>query len=94
MPISAGLVSQVEVTVNMVKCVDCRKLRRFLLISLLLVAGCAKVGPNYARPPAEMNQNWLEAQDHRLETELVLMIALASKNAILRISLEEIRSEV
>ncbi len=69
MPISAGLVSQAEVSVNMVKCVDCRKLRRFLLISLLLVAGCAKVGPNYARPPAEMNQNWLEAQDHRLETD-------------------------
>ena len=50
---------------NMVNRVDCRKLRRFLLLSLLLVAGCAKVGPNYARPPAELNQNWLEAQEHR-----------------------------
>ncbi len=44
-------------------------MRRFLLLSLLLAAGCAKVGPNYARPPAELNQNWLEAQDHRVKTE-------------------------
>ena len=45
-----------------------RKLRRFLVLSLLLASGCAKVGPNYARPPAELNQNWLEAQEHHVKT--------------------------
>ena len=52
----------------MVNRMGCRKLCRCLLLSLLLVAGCAKVGPNYARPPAELNQNWLEAQDPRINT--------------------------
>jgi len=40
--------------------------RGFLLLSLLLVAGCAKVGPNYSRPGTEINDNWLEVQDRRL----------------------------
>ncbi len=53
---------------DMVNRVGCCKLSRFLLLSLLLAAGCAKVGPNYARPSAEMNQNWLEAQDTHLKT--------------------------
>ena len=49
---------------NMCSC----RWRGFLLLSLLLVAGCAKVGPDYARPAAELNQNWLEAQDHGIKT--------------------------
>ncbi len=66
--VSAGLVSQAEVAVSMVNSVGSRKLRRLLLLSLILVAGCAKVGPDYARPAAELNQNWLEAQDHGIKT--------------------------
>jgi len=42
--------------------------RGFWLLSLLLVACCAKVGPNYSRPGIEMNENWLEANNHRLRT--------------------------
>lgn len=66
--VCASLVSQAEVAVNMVNRVGCRKLRRLLLLSLILVADCAKVGPNYARPAAELNPNWLEAQDHGVKT--------------------------
>ena len=38
------------------------------LLSLFLVSGCAMVGPNYSRPGTEVNQNWLDAQDQRLNT--------------------------
>jgi len=38
----------------------------FSLLSLHLVAGCM-VGPNYSRPGVKVNQNWLEAQNHRLK---------------------------
>ena len=37
-----------------------------LLASLL--GGCAKVGPDYQRPPVEMNQNWLEIKDPRVQS--------------------------
>ncbi|HEY9074782.1 MAG TPA: efflux transporter outer membrane subunit, partial [Desulfobaccales bacterium] len=33
-----------------------------------LLSGCAKVGPDYQRPPVEMNQNWLEIKDPRLQS--------------------------
>ncbi len=46
----------------------CDRWRCFLLLSLLLVAGCAKVGPNYSRPATETNENWLEAQENRIRT--------------------------
>ena len=39
---------------------------RFLLLILILAAGCAKVGPDYFRPGTKINDNWLEAQDRRL----------------------------
>lgn len=33
-----------------------------------LLSGCAKVGPDYQRPSVEMNQNWLESKDPRLQS--------------------------
>ena len=66
--LSSGLVSRAEVVLNAINRVRCRKLRRFFLLSLLLVAGCAKLGPNYARPQVELNQNWLEAQENHVNT--------------------------
>jgi NodT family efflux transporter outer membrane factor (OMF) lipoprotein len=47
----------------------CNRWRGLLLLfSLLLLTCCAEVGPNYSRPPVAVNDNWLEAQDHRLTT--------------------------
>ena len=42
--------------------------RYVLLIIFFLFAACAKVGPDYARPPLPLNENWLEAQDQRVKT--------------------------
>jgi NodT family efflux transporter outer membrane factor (OMF) lipoprotein len=42
---------------------------KVLLASLLLLAGCVKVGPNYARPPVDVSKNWLETKDMRVTTE-------------------------
>ncbi len=39
------------------------------LISALLTAGCAQVGPDYLRPETNVSENWLEAGDQRLKTE-------------------------
>ncbi|MCX5890501.1 MAG: efflux transporter outer membrane subunit [Deltaproteobacteria bacterium] len=39
------------------------------LISALLTAGCAQVGPDYLRPETKVSENWLEAGDQRLKTE-------------------------
>ncbi len=38
-----------------------------LLIFLLFLAGCVKVGPDFARPPVTVSQNWLEAGDPRVK---------------------------
>ncbi len=40
-----------------------------LLTCAILVAGCAKVGPDYVRPETAVSQTWLEAGDQRLKTE-------------------------
>ena len=40
-----------------------------LLISALLTAGCAQVGPDYLRPETNVSENWLEAGDQRVKTE-------------------------
>ncbi|MFZ0927155.1 MAG: efflux transporter outer membrane subunit [Syntrophobacteraceae bacterium] len=53
---------------NTPKNMCCSRWHGFLLLLLLLVAGCAKVGPNYSRPATEMNENWLEAQENRIKT--------------------------
>ena len=39
-----------------------------LLISALLTAGCAQVGPDYLRPETNVSENWLEAGDQRVKT--------------------------
>ncbi len=41
-----------------------------LLVISTLIAGCAKVGPDYARPPVDASTNWLEARDPRLKTNI------------------------
>ncbi|MFP3868002.1 MAG: efflux transporter outer membrane subunit [Desulfobacteraceae bacterium] len=41
----------------------------FLLGFLILAYGCAKVGPDYVRPPLSISENWLEAGDKRVNTE-------------------------
>ena len=45
--------------------------RTFLvwLILSLLVAGCAKVGPDYVRPETKVSPDWLEAGDQRVKTD-------------------------
>ncbi len=48
---------------------SCRKRCLVLLILCLALIGCMKVGPDYVRPPVDVNQNWLEAQDQRVKTE-------------------------
>jgi NodT family efflux transporter outer membrane factor (OMF) lipoprotein len=40
---------------------NCHRLSRFFLVVLLLAAGCAKVGPNFVKPEAAVNPDWLEA---------------------------------
>jgi outer membrane protein TolC len=47
-----------------------RVLRACTAISLVagLLGGCTMVGPDYKRPPVEVNQNWLENQDPRLQS--------------------------
>jgi NodT family efflux transporter outer membrane factor (OMF) lipoprotein len=39
-----------------------------LLLIAGLVSGCTMVGPDYKQPPVELNQNWLEAKDPRLQS--------------------------
>lgn len=41
----------------------------FLLVFILLVAGCPKVGPNYKPPPLATADTWLEAGDKRVSTQ-------------------------
>ena len=38
-----------------------------MILVVGLVSGCTKVGPDYKRPPVEVNQNWLETKDPRLQ---------------------------
>ena len=39
-----------------------------LLLVAALSSGCTMVGPDYKRPPVEVNQTWLETKDPRLQT--------------------------
>jgi NodT family efflux transporter outer membrane factor (OMF) lipoprotein len=41
---------------------------RLFLVVLFLVAGCIKVGPDFAKPEAALAPNWLEAGDKRVDT--------------------------
>lgn len=40
-----------------------------LLTCAILLAGCAKVGPDYVRPETAVSQTWLETGDQRIKTE-------------------------
>jgi NodT family efflux transporter outer membrane factor (OMF) lipoprotein len=40
-----------------------------VLIPVLLVSGCIKVGPDFVRPPVTVSQTWLDAGDPRVKTE-------------------------
>jgi NodT family efflux transporter outer membrane factor (OMF) lipoprotein len=40
-----------------------------LLAFILLLTGCAKVGPDYVRPEVTVSSNWLEVEDRRIKTE-------------------------
>ena len=44
-------------------------LSRFLLVVLLLVAGCVKVGPDFAKPETAVASKWLEEGDKRVRTD-------------------------
>jgi len=47
------------------------RVRRLVFLGAVLAAlamGCAMVGPDYGRPPVEMEQTWLEAGDQRVQT--------------------------
>ncbi len=39
-----------------------------LLVPILLVSGCVKVGPDFARPPVTVSQTWQDAGDRRVKT--------------------------
>ncbi|HUJ90516.1 MAG TPA: efflux transporter outer membrane subunit, partial [Syntrophorhabdales bacterium] len=41
--------------------------RIFLTFALLFLFGCAKVGPDFVRPKADVLPNWLEAEDSRID---------------------------
>ena len=45
--------------------------RNFLLliISLILISGCSMVGPDFVKPEAPLEKDWLESNDPRLRTE-------------------------
>ena len=40
-----------------------------LLLCIVLLPGCMKVGPDYVRPHTDVASNWLESQDRRIGTE-------------------------
>jgi NodT family efflux transporter outer membrane factor (OMF) lipoprotein len=40
-----------------------------VMLVLVLLSGCIKVGPDYVRPEAGVAHDWLEAQDPRLKTD-------------------------
>ena len=40
-----------------------------ILIVLLLLSGCAEVGPNFRQPEATVSSAWLEAGDPRVKTD-------------------------
>ena len=44
---------------------NCMKFCRYALAFLLLASGCMKVGPNFVKPEANVNQNWLEAGQYQ-----------------------------
>ena len=37
----------------------------FFLVLLFLASGCLKVGPDFAKPGAEVNHNWLETGSYK-----------------------------
>lgn len=39
-----------------------------LMLCVLLLCGCIKVGPDFRRPMAEVSSNWLESGDQRVKT--------------------------
>jgi len=47
-----------------------RKFWPALLLALTLPAGCTMVGPDFLRPASKLSGQWLEADDHRVETAL------------------------
>jgi NodT family efflux transporter outer membrane factor (OMF) lipoprotein len=44
---------------------NCHRLSRFFLVVLLLATGCAKVGPNFVKPEAAVNPDWLEVGKYK-----------------------------
>ena len=40
-----------------------------VLLILLLLTGCIKVGPNFTPPPVAVSQAWLDAGDQRVKPE-------------------------
>jgi len=40
-----------------------------LLLIVLFLPGCFKVGPNFTRPPVAVSRTWLDADDQRVKTE-------------------------
>jgi NodT family efflux transporter outer membrane factor (OMF) lipoprotein len=47
----------------------CRLAHLIFLGLTLIFSSCAKVGPNFAPPAAQLSSNWLEASDQRVKTE-------------------------
>ena len=38
-----------------------------VLLSVVLLSGCTKVGPDFLRPSAKVSDQWLEARDPRAQ---------------------------
>jgi NodT family efflux transporter outer membrane factor (OMF) lipoprotein len=44
------------------------RIRHALLLVITLLTGCTMVGPDFLRPSTKLSDQWLEADDHRVET--------------------------
>ena len=47
--------------------IECKGWVWALTLVSLLCSGCVKVGPDFVRPDALVEQNWLESGDRRLQ---------------------------
>ncbi|MGD0918054.1 MAG: TolC family protein [Thermodesulfobacteriota bacterium] len=48
---------------------SCSRFCIILLVPILILSGCIKVGPEFTRPPVTVSEAWLDAGDPRVKTE-------------------------
>lgn len=45
------------------------RLHHLIILAVIILSGCAKVGPDFHKPDAVVSSNWIEAGDTRVKTE-------------------------